>query len=200
MFCPNEPLRHGCHRHQKSASDLIGLEAAEGSKSQRDLRLERQRRVAAGKDQTKAIVGDRGRVVVRLFNSLAELGGGVRFDTFPVPGYAAHAVDGLVPGHPYDPCAREFWNSRAAPVIYGGRKCFLHDLFGHFEIARETDQGGDDAAPVDTVDRLDSPIGIPIHGTMVKNILAGCRFLRAAFDITCRGTHDDKNRSSAPQG
>ena len=54
----DQALRHRRRRHQKGARDLVGLEAAERAERQRDLRLERQRGMAAGEDQAKAIVGD----------------------------------------------------------------------------------------------------------------------------------------------
>ena len=49
--------------HEKRARDLVGLEAAERAQRQRDLGLERQRRVAAGEDQPQPIVGDLAGVV-----------------------------------------------------------------------------------------------------------------------------------------
>ena len=59
----HQPLRHRRRGHEKRARDLVRLEAAQRAQRQRDLRLERQRRVAAGEDQPQAIVGDFARVV-----------------------------------------------------------------------------------------------------------------------------------------
>ena len=55
---PHEPLRHRRRRDEERARDLLGLEADERAKRERDLRLERERRVAAGEDEAKAVVGD----------------------------------------------------------------------------------------------------------------------------------------------
>ena len=55
-------------RDQECARDLVGLEAAERAQRQRDLRLQGQRRMAAGEDQPKAVVGNLAGVVVRLFD------------------------------------------------------------------------------------------------------------------------------------
>ena len=60
----HQALGHRRRRHQKRARDLVGLQAAQRAQRQRDLRLERKRRMAAGEDQAQAIVGDLVGVVV----------------------------------------------------------------------------------------------------------------------------------------
>ena len=54
----HQPLGHRGLRDEKRPRDLVRFEAAQRPERQRDLRLRRQRRVAAREDQAKAIVGD----------------------------------------------------------------------------------------------------------------------------------------------
>ena len=69
---PHQPLRHRRRRDEERARDLVGVEPAERAERQRDLRVERQRRVAAGEDQAKAIVRDLAGVVVGLLDGPVE--------------------------------------------------------------------------------------------------------------------------------
>ena len=55
---PHEPLRHRRLGHEERACDLGGREPGERAQRQRDLRLDRQRRVAAREDQPQAVVLD----------------------------------------------------------------------------------------------------------------------------------------------
>ena len=121
-----------------------------------DLRLERQRRVAAGKDQPKAIVRDFARVVIRLLDGRDQPGRGVRFKFFLEPRPTPDAVNGLMPGRLDDPCAWELRDAGDPPLVHSGGKGFLRRLFGHIEVADEPNQGGDDPAPIGAINRVNS--------------------------------------------
>jgi hypothetical protein len=69
---PHQSLRHRRRRDEEGARDLVGVEAAERPERQGDLRVERNRGMAAGKDQAKAIVGDLAGVVVGLLDGPVE--------------------------------------------------------------------------------------------------------------------------------
>src|SRR5207249_6952921 len=107
---PHEPLRHGRGGHEERARNLVRLEAAQRAEGERDLGLERQRRMAAGEDEAKAIVGNLVRVV-RLRHRLAEAGRGVRVQLRVEPCPAPDAADSLVPGRLDDPGPREVWDT-----------------------------------------------------------------------------------------
>ena len=55
---PHQPLGHRRRGHEKRAGDLVGLQAAEHAEGQAYLGVVGQRGVAAGEDQTQAVVGD----------------------------------------------------------------------------------------------------------------------------------------------
>jgi hypothetical protein len=59
-FRPDQALGHGRLGYQEGPGDLRGPEAAQGAQRQRHLGLRRQGRVAAGEDQSQAIVRDGG--------------------------------------------------------------------------------------------------------------------------------------------
>ncbi len=60
----HEPLRHRRLRDEERARDLVGRQAAERAQRQRDLRVERERRMAAGEDELEPLVGEHGLVQV----------------------------------------------------------------------------------------------------------------------------------------
>ena len=165
-FRAHEPLRHRCRRHEKRARDLVRFEAAQRAQRQRDLRLERKRRVAASEDQPKAIVGDFVRVVIRVLRGKARPGRGVRFKFFLEQGPAPDAVDGLVPGCLDDPCTWELRDAGGPPLVHSGRKGFLRRLFGQVEVADEPDQRGNDPAPVGAIDRVNDRVGVRGHAQL----------------------------------
>ena len=55
----HEALGHRLLRDQERAGDLLRAQAAERAQGQRDLRIERERRVAAREEELQALVGDR---------------------------------------------------------------------------------------------------------------------------------------------
>ena len=59
LLRPDEPLGERGLGDEEGAGDLGRRQAAEGAQGQRDRRLRRERRVAAGEDQSQLVVGDR---------------------------------------------------------------------------------------------------------------------------------------------
>jgi hypothetical protein len=140
---PHQPLRHRGIRYQEGTGDLVGGEPAEGAQGERDLCLDRERRVTAGEDELQALVGKR-RGVHRHLSTIARgeqahLGG-----EGPV---AADAIRGPVPGRRHQPGARVAGDAVARPSVGGHGERVLGGFLGEVEVAEEADQGGQDAAP-----------------------------------------------------
>ena len=149
---PRQPALHRLARDEERPRDLGGRQAAERAQRQRHLRLERQRRMAAGEDQLQPLVGDRRRrpsrpppprapragaswpasVRSRRSRSIARLRAVV---TSHAPGLRRRAV--------------------ARPALGGDRERLLRGLLGEVEVAEEADQGGQHAAPLVAEDLLD---------------------------------------------
>ena len=156
-----EPLRHRGRRHQERARDLVRLEPAERPERERDLRLDRQRRVAAGEDQPEPIVRDLVRIELRRWLHV----GGPRgsrelIDLLAEPHPASDPIDRFVPGRLDDPCAWELGDARDTPLVDGRRKRLLCRFFGDVEVRDQADQRGDDASPVIAVHGLDREVGL----------------------------------------
>ena len=73
---PHEPLGHGLLGNEEGAGDLLGPQPAQRPQRECDLRLERQRRVAAGEQQLEPLIGDRHFVHVVLTRPPAHPAGG----------------------------------------------------------------------------------------------------------------------------
>src|SRR6266516_1075594 len=140
----HEALRHGGCGDEEGARDLLRREPAEGAQRERNLRLEREGRVAAGEDQTQPIVRHRAlplvlarRVERREPLQLLEL--------LRKAALAPQAVDGLVASRLGHPRTRVRGRALARPLLERRRKRLVHDLLGEVEVAEQADQGGEDA-------------------------------------------------------
>ena len=169
----HEPLCHRRGRHQEGARDLVRLEAAECAQREGDLGFEGQRRVAAGEDEAKAVVGDVARIEVRRLDGQVGRGRREGVQLVREPGLATDAVDGLVPGRLDDPGARDLGDAGDPPLVHRGGKRFLGGLFGDVEVPNEPDQGGDDPAPIGAIDGVDGGVGIHGHDVTLDNSGAG---------------------------
>ena len=144
LLGPDQPLRHRALRYQEGTGDLVGAEPAESAQGERNLGLCRERRVTAGEDELQAFVGER-RGVHRYLSTIvcdeqAELAG-----EGPV---SADAVCGSVPSRPDQPGAWVARDTVARPPVGGDGERLGRGFLGEVEVAEETDQGGQDAAPL----------------------------------------------------
>ena len=152
---PHETLRHRRLGHEEGARNRIRLQAAQRPQRQRDLRVERQRRMAAGEDQPEPIVRDlAGLQLVRIDHAVAWRRR-QRLQLGRVAGASSQPVDCLVAGGLDDPGARMFGHAGLRPLGDRGGKCLLRDVFGQVEVAQHPDQRGNDPAPVGPVQGLD---------------------------------------------
>ncbi len=149
---PHQPLCHRRARDQERPRDFVGIQTTQRAQGQRDLCLGRQRRVAAGENQPKAVVGNLLRIVVGFLRGPDEARHYIGLQFFLKPPLAPHAVDGLVASRLDDPSSWEFGHAGRWPLVHGGRKGFLSRLFGRIEVAEEPNQRGDDPAPVGAID------------------------------------------------
>ena len=135
-----EPALHRLLGDQERPRDLLGREAAEGAQRQRHLRVDSQRRMAAGEDQLQTLVGDRGVVEVELVHGRGRSIGLQQPGLVLQGSLTSKAVDGAVaPGH-HQPRHRVLRRSLAGPALGGDRKCLLGGLLGEVDVAKEPDQ------------------------------------------------------------
>ena len=144
----DQPLGHGGLRHQEGTGDLGRGQPREAAQGEGDSRLDGERRVAAGEDQTQPIVGDA--TVVRLL--VTGIGGGEQSPRVLEPGClddaAAQPVEGAIAGHRGQPGARSGRHSVPGPALHGLHEGILSTLLGQVPVARHADEAGDDAAPL----------------------------------------------------
>ena len=146
----HEPLRHRRVRQEERARDLLGRQAAERAQRQRHLRVERERRVAAGEEQLEPLVGER-RLVHVVFDGLVDPQQLRLLGQRPL---AADAVDGAVARGHGEPGARVVGHAVARPALGGDRERLLGGFLGEIEVAEEADQVGEDATPLVAEDLL----------------------------------------------
>ena len=123
---------------EEGAGDLGRREAAGKPQRERDLRLGRERRVAAGEDELEAVVGQ---AVV------GEVGGGLRARLLELRqlqgqrAVAPEAVEGDVPGRRDDPGGRLGRHALDRPPGGGACERLLHGLLGQVGVAEPAPQG-----------------------------------------------------------
>ena len=150
---PHEPLRHRRLRHEERPRDLVRRQAAERSQRQRDLRVERERGMAAREDELEPLVTDRRvvQLVLHGFRHLQQAGlGGER-------AIAPNAVDRPVACCRHEPHARAVGHAFARPALGRDRERLLGGFLGEVEVAEEADQRRNDAAPFVAEDLFDDP-------------------------------------------
>ena len=118
--------------------------------------------MAAGEDQTKAVIGNFVRVIIWLFDSGPEFVWKC-LNLFFKSRLATDAVDSFVLGGLNDPGARRFWNALARPLVHSGCKCFLGRLFGEVEVAEQADEGGQNAPPIGAVNCFNGGVCVREH-------------------------------------
>ncbi len=143
----HQALGHRRLGYQERPRDLLGAEAAERAQRQRDLRLGRERRVAAGEDQLEAFVAKARRLLhlVLLFGGLDVEQPDLRRRACARAGSRSIARLRAVtmshaPGFSGDAVAR--------PALGREREGLLRGLLGEVEVAEEADEGGEHPPPL----------------------------------------------------
>ena len=147
----NEPLGHGRLRDEEGARNLLGGQAAERPKRQRDLRLGCERRMAAREDQAQLLVGNHLGllVVVPRRQSREELG-------LPLEGpLAPDPVDRAVASRGRQPGAGVVRHTVDGPALQRGRHRVLKGVLGEVEVAEDADQAREHAPPLGAEDALE---------------------------------------------
>lgn len=72
-----------------------------------------------------------------------------------------------------DPCAGELWEPGDRPLIDRSGKGFLRNLLSKIEVANEPDEGGDDAAPVGSVNLVYGDAYVKEHHNTIKTFSRG---------------------------
>ena len=166
-----------------------GREAAERPQGERDLGVERQRRVAAGEDELEPLVGERGRVHVSSTASGTRSSARLRGQR----AVAADAVDGPVARGRDEPGAGVGRDAVARPALRGDRERLLRGFLGEVEVAEEADQGSEDASPLVAEDLLEDRY----HSTIGRTSTAPPRRaagIRAASSIAASRSSASKMR------
>ena len=148
---PHQPLGHRGLLDQEGLRDLGRREPAERPQRERDLRVERERRMAAREDELEALVG-KGSVVHGF------VGGGGRVEQAGLRvehALAPDAVERTVAPDRDQPGSGTRRDAVARPPLGGAREGILRCFLGEVEVAEEADQRGEDASPVLAEDVLD---------------------------------------------
>jgi hypothetical protein len=148
-----QALAHRLERDEEGAGDLFGGETAERAQREPDLRVERERRVAAGEDQLEPLVRELRRLVDRLLRS---------FSQFALQLLGLHrqrplppdTVDRAVASGRDQPPRRVSGDSVARPAFGGGGERILRGVFGQLDLAEKADERGQDTAPLVAEDLL----------------------------------------------
>ena len=139
----DEPLLHGRLRDEEGARDLGRAETAEGTQGERDARLGRQRRMAAGEDQPKPVVGNGAVLDLVLLVAVR------RHQRLELPHLVLEpmcppdAVDRLVAGSRRDPGAGVARHTTLGPDLERDEERILHRFLGEVEVADDADERRD---------------------------------------------------------
>ena len=165
-----------CRRKERGC-DFLGGESANLAQRKCDLRVGRERRVAAREDQAQPVVFDdalfeRGRRIA-IGGRIVHLGV-ERFETR----LATDLVDGLEAPRGNQPGARVLRHAFGRPFFERRAKGFVQRFLGEIKIAQQADQRCQDRARVGPIDRIDSFMRM-ICGLGVHVLANGVRQKRA---------------------
>ena len=144
LLRPHEPLGERGLRDEERAGDLGRGQAAERAQRQRDRRLRRERRVAAGEDQSQLVVGDRMHLVLRRHEH--RVGRAVRVvrrvardrpGLVREPARPSDTVDRAVAGRRRDPGARVVGDPVGGPALQRHEVRVGDGLLGEVEVAED---------------------------------------------------------------
>src|SRR5215211_4331288 len=150
---PGEPLRHRLLRNEERAGDLLCGQTAERAQRECDLAIERERRMAARKEQLEPLVPNR-RVLRLLLHGLRHL---EQARLLSEDAVAADAVDRAVSCGRHEPGSRMRGRPLARPARGGDRERLLRGFLGEVEVAEEADQAGEDTPPFLAKDPFEDP-------------------------------------------
>ncbi|SHT60828.1 Uncharacterised protein [Mycobacteroides abscessus subsp. abscessus] len=152
---------HGRFGHQIRAGDLRGGQTTEQAQRQRDLRLLRQRRVAAREDEPQPIIAHRAHVLRLPLRFRESTCFARQLVASPV---SPQLVDTAVSGRRGDPGTRVGWNAVLRPSGDGYLECLLHGVLGDVDTAEVADQRRHGTAVLRAEDAADLVVR---HGSMV---------------------------------
>jgi hypothetical protein len=148
----HEPLRHRRVRDEERAGDLLGREPAERAERERDLRLDCERRVAAGEDELEPLVGEHRVFFHRFVHHLLDV------EQLRLRGerpLAPDPVDRSIACGRDEPGRRARGDAVTRPVFRRDRERVLGGLLGELEVAEEADQRCEDPSPFVAEGRLE---------------------------------------------
>ena len=149
----HDTLRERRRTAQERLRDLFRRESTDLPKRQRDLRIGRERRMAAREDETQPIVFDA--FIVRRSGFVDDVLDMLRVVLDRIEARAAaDGVDGLEAARRDEPRAWIVRDPVARPLLERGAKCVVQRLLGDVEIAEQTDQRCEDAARFGAIDGL----------------------------------------------
>ena len=130
----NEPLRHRRLGDEEGARDLGRRQSADQSQCERDLDARRERRMAAGEDQSQLVVAHRAllRFLAALVAREAPLGFGVPLVAYRL---AAMAIHRAIARRGHDPTRRTRRHARRRPALERFDEGVLHHLLRDVDIA-----------------------------------------------------------------
>ncbi len=143
---PHESLRHRRLGHEERSRDLGGGQAGERAQGERDLRLDRECRVAAGEDQPEPVVGHAAGVVHRWWLVGHEDSGLPHLLRTALR--ASQPIERAVARGRGQPGAGIRGHAVTRPPFERPRERVLRALLGEVPVARGPDEGGDDAPPL----------------------------------------------------
>ncbi len=185
----DEPLGHRRLGDEEGARDLLRAQPAQGPQRERDLGIERERRMAAGEEQLEPLVGDR-RVVQGVLHGLRHVEqAGLRRERAIAP----DPVDRAVARGGHQPGARIGGRPLAGPALGGDRERLLGGLLGELEVAEEADQRREYARPLVAEDLLERSY----HSTTGRTSTAPpmrAAGMRAASSMAASRSSASKNR------
>ena len=135
---PDESLGHRRFGDQEGPGHLGRGQATEQPQRQGDLRLGRERRVAAREDQAESVVlHGPGLLSCRLVRELDHLP-----EEFATARLAAEVIDGSISGGRRDPATGVRRQAVGGPLPQGEGERLLDRVLGEIDVAEDPDQGG----------------------------------------------------------
>ena len=184
----HEALRHRRLGDEERARDLGRGQPAERAQRERDLRVGRERGVAAREDELEPLVRE-GRVVHRVLHRLGDL---EQPRLLGVGAFAAEAVDGAVARRRHQPGAGARGHALARPALRRDRERLLRGLLGEVEVAEEADEGREDAPPLVAEGLFEARDHAPIGRTSTAPPMLAAGILAASSMAASRSSASRK--------